>query len=326
MKTQFEKLLELKQEFQKLKQEMTASHVTDTVAAEPLVLPQLEAVADESTKADLHALLAQGHATQAARRRLAANFATNPTLLVRRRRPSTSPRGETTDKPPDEPKKPPKAPVGDPDKTALVYRKIMTEADHKITNLKRAAGVVESRSQPHTTWSGHSAQNCFCDAALSSHVDSPSHTGFGLTRYRPQCHRSHYAWPSIQRITAVASSSRSAKSAPSTTGAQLSRERSLQFVPRARSLMKFSLISSPVLQWTDLRPPSGRHHCPTLARVPGGAHCQEGPRVLCRSQFVSHDHDIVRMHASDATDTDTHTDTHTDTQTQTFLHVGADFH
>ena len=65
---------------QKLKQEMTAFDVTDTSAVEPSMLPQPEAVADESTKAELSALLAQVHAMQAARRRLATDFATNPTF------------------------------------------------------------------------------------------------------------------------------------------------------------------------------------------------------------------------------------------------------
>ena len=130
--SEFERLLELKQEFQKLKQEMTAPDVTDTSAVEPSVP---EAVADEPTKAELNALLAQEHAIQAARRRLAANFAPNPALLC----PTTSSQHVVTgakrddkypsDKPPDEPKQPPKAPVGDPDMTALVNRSTMAKAD-----------------------------------------------------------------------------------------------------------------------------------------------------------------------------------------------------
>ena len=67
--TEFEKLLTLGQEYQKLKQDLEAHAVTST--AEPLVplqpagtaallaLPQPETVTDESTKAELNQLLAQ---------------------------------------------------------------------------------------------------------------------------------------------------------------------------------------------------------------------------------------------------------------------------
>ena len=52
-----------------------------------------------------------------------------------------------TDKPPDDPNHPPKAPTsGDADKTALLYRAIMAEADQSITNLirKRLGRIQET--------------------------------------------------------------------------------------------------------------------------------------------------------------------------------------
>ena len=165
--TEFDKLLTLKQEHQKLKQELAVRTVTSTA----------EAVADEPTKAELNELLAQEHALQAARRRLVMNFAANPTLLVRRRRSNTtSPDDEDdtefTDKPPDDPKPPLKAPTSDgADKTALFHRAIMAESDHSITHLVRAAKPLESDSpngpktwleswsQPYSTRTGDTAQS-----------------------------------------------------------------------------------------------------------------------------------------------------------------------
>ena len=48
-----------------------------------------------------------------------------------------------TDKPPDDPKQPLKAPnIGDVDNT---YRSIMSKADQQITNLVRAAGASAPR-------------------------------------------------------------------------------------------------------------------------------------------------------------------------------------
>ena len=116
---EFEKLLALKQEYQKLEQDLEAHTVTST--AEPLVppqpvgtaallaLPQPETVTDESTKAELNQLLAQEHALRAASKRPALNFAANPALMARRRSSSASSRGEESntdyiDKPPDDPK------------------------------------------------------------------------------------------------------------------------------------------------------------------------------------------------------------------------------
>ena len=70
--TKFDKLLTLKQEYQKLKQELEALTVTSTAepvvlpkpasTAEPLALPQPETVTDESTKVELNEPLAQEHA------------------------------------------------------------------------------------------------------------------------------------------------------------------------------------------------------------------------------------------------------------------------
>ena len=57
--TEFEKLLELKQEYQKLKQEVVAPDITDNSTAEPTVLPQPDAVADEPTKSELTTFLAK---------------------------------------------------------------------------------------------------------------------------------------------------------------------------------------------------------------------------------------------------------------------------
>ena len=82
--TDFEKLLELKQEHPKLKQEMTAPDLANS--AENIVHPQPEAVTDGAAKADLNDL-AQEHALQTVRRRLATNFATNLTLWTARARP-----------------------------------------------------------------------------------------------------------------------------------------------------------------------------------------------------------------------------------------------
>ena len=90
--SEFQKLLELKQEHRKFKQEMTAPPVTSTTEA--LVLPQPEAVADEPSKAELNDFLAQEHALQAVRKRLVMNFAANPW----RRSSSASSRGKEDSK------------------------------------------------------------------------------------------------------------------------------------------------------------------------------------------------------------------------------------
>ena len=57
--TEFEKLLELKPEYQKLKQEVVAPDITDNSTTEPTVLPQPDAVADEPTKSELTTFLAK---------------------------------------------------------------------------------------------------------------------------------------------------------------------------------------------------------------------------------------------------------------------------
>ena len=90
--SEFQKLLELKQEHRKFKQEMTAPPVTSTTEA--LVLPQPEAVADEPSKAEQNDFLAQEHALQAVRKRLVMNFAANPW----RRSSSASSRGKEDSK------------------------------------------------------------------------------------------------------------------------------------------------------------------------------------------------------------------------------------
>ena len=100
--TEFDKLLALNQEHQKLMQKLTTLTVTST--AEALALPQSDAVADELTKAKLNEPLALEHAPQSTRRRLVMNFAENLTLVVRRRRSNTMSRDDeddmdSTDKP-----------------------------------------------------------------------------------------------------------------------------------------------------------------------------------------------------------------------------------
>ena len=67
--------------------------------------------------------------------------------MARRRSTSAQNRCEENntdyiDKPPDDPKTVQKPPLtGDVDKIALVYRKIMLEADQQITSLERATGA-----------------------------------------------------------------------------------------------------------------------------------------------------------------------------------------
>ena len=53
---------------------------------------------------------------------------------------------DLTEKPLDEMEQPTKAPkTGDTDKTALVYRTVMTEEDQRITNNTKAAGASAVR-------------------------------------------------------------------------------------------------------------------------------------------------------------------------------------
>ena len=109
--TEFEKVLVLKQEYQKLKQEMTAPNNS----AENVVLPQPEAVTDEATKAELNELLAEELALQAACVRLALSFATNPTHTDRSRQAKRTSLDDEddvdlTEKPPDDMEQPGKAP------------------------------------------------------------------------------------------------------------------------------------------------------------------------------------------------------------------------
>ena len=103
--------------------------------------PQLDAVADESTKAELNELVAHKHVLQATRRRLVMNFAANST-----------PHGpaslgdeddmDFSEKPPKELEQAAKAPqTGDADKTALLFHAIMSEADQQNTNTAKAAGA-----------------------------------------------------------------------------------------------------------------------------------------------------------------------------------------
>ena len=112
--TDFEKFLDLKQEHQKLKQEMAAPDFTSST--ENMVLPQPEAVTDEATKAELNALLVQEQALQESRRRLALNFAAKPTQ-AKRISLNDEDDVDLTEKPPGEMEQPTKAPkTGDTDK------------------------------------------------------------------------------------------------------------------------------------------------------------------------------------------------------------------
>ena len=78
--TEFDKLVAFKQEYQRVLLETTAP-ANDTT--EPCVLPQPETVADEVANTELSNLLAQEQALQQAKRRLAINFSSNPSLLHR---------------------------------------------------------------------------------------------------------------------------------------------------------------------------------------------------------------------------------------------------
>ena len=123
--TEFGKLFSLKQERLKLQQELSAPDVIPT----ELVLPRPNTVADET------------------RKQMDLNFATNPAFVpqcvAERTNLDDEDDMDLTEKPPEELEQATEAPkIGDPDKTALLYGSIMTEADQQITNLTKAAGAT----------------------------------------------------------------------------------------------------------------------------------------------------------------------------------------
>ena len=79
--TEFDKLVALKQEYQRSCTKRPPAN--DTI--ETCALPQTETVADEAAKTELCNFLSQEQALMQATRRLAVNFSSNPSLLHRQR-------------------------------------------------------------------------------------------------------------------------------------------------------------------------------------------------------------------------------------------------
>ena len=114
--------------------------------SEAYALPQPETVADEAAKTELCNLLNQEQALVEARKRLAVNFSSNPTLTFRQRHAKRTSLDDEddmdlTDKV-EEPAQPTKAPkTKQNDDTDEIVRMVTAEADQKVIDLAKAAGA-----------------------------------------------------------------------------------------------------------------------------------------------------------------------------------------
>ena len=141
--TEFDKLVAMKQEYQKVLNETTAP-ANDF--SEAYALPQPETVADEVVKTELCNLLNQEKALVEAKKRLAVNFSSNPTLTFRQRHAKRTSLDDEddmdlTDKV-EEPAQPTKAPkTKQNDDTDEMVRMVIAEADQKVIDLAKTAGA-----------------------------------------------------------------------------------------------------------------------------------------------------------------------------------------
>ena len=140
---EFDKLVTMKQEYQKALDETTAP-ANDF--SEAYALPQPETVADEAVKTELCNLLNQEKALAEIRKRLAVNFSSNPTLTVRQRHAKRTSLDDEDDmdltdkvEEPAQPTKAPKTKQNDDNDEMVIT--VIAEADQKVIDLAKTAGA-----------------------------------------------------------------------------------------------------------------------------------------------------------------------------------------